>query len=163
MERVSVFFCLLLLVHSFFFFCLLLSFLMHFVTCILRKSVSLFLSLSTFQVINMGFLNEMWYKGLIQRILGCGDFFFPEKAKDLVIWLDFMSFQPFLLYEKLLEIICCFQFSIKGINNLGRVLYLLGGHYSFFFPGEKATLYNILVLLGALLQVGALSGGLNGL
>ena len=58
------------------FFYLLLSFLLHFVTCILRKSMSLFLSLSTFQVINMGFLNEMWYKSLIQRILGCGDFFF---------------------------------------------------------------------------------------
>ena len=57
------------------FFYLLLSFLLHFVTCILRKSMSLFLSLSTFQVINMGFLNEMWYKSLIQRILGCGDFF----------------------------------------------------------------------------------------
>ena len=57
---------------------------MYFVTYILRKSVSLFLSLSTFQVINMSFLNEMWYKGLIQRILGCGDFF-PEKAKDLVM------------------------------------------------------------------------------
>ena len=48
--------------------------------------MSLFLSLSTFQVINMGFLNEMWYKGLIQRIFGCGDFFFFfEKAKDLII------------------------------------------------------------------------------
>ena len=102
---------------------------------------------------------KVWSKGYLDVVI----FFFPEKAKDLVIWLDFMSFQPFLLYEKLLEIICCFQFSIKGINNLGRVLYLLGGHYSFFFPGEKATLYNILVLLGALLQVGALSGGLNGL
>ena len=78
------------------FFYLLLSFLLHFVTCILRKSMSLFLSLSTFQVINMGFLNEMWYKSLIQRILGCGDFFFSfEKAKDLVIWLHFMSFQFF--------------------------------------------------------------------
>ena len=148
MERVSVFFfflfsCLFLLVYSFFFFGLLLSFLLHFVTCILRKSVSLFLSLSTFQVINMGFLNEMWYKGLIQRILGCGDFFFPKKAKDLVIWLDFMSFQPFLLYEKLLEIICCFQFSIKGINNLGGVLYLLGGPYSFFFSRVRKRHYII--------------------
>ena len=81
MERVSIFFL-------FSFFCLLLSFLLHFVTFILRKLVSLFLS--TFQVINMGFLNEMWYKCLIQRILGCSDFlfyyyFFFLKAKDLVI------------------------------------------------------------------------------
>ena len=84
------FFCLFLLVYSFFFFfCLLLSFLLHFVTCILRKSVSLFLSLSTFQVINMGFLNEMWYKGLIQRILGCGDFFFLRKLK--IWWFDWIS------------------------------------------------------------------------
>ena len=53
-----------------------------------KISVSLSLSLSTFQVINMGFLNEMWYKCLIQKILGCGDFFFFfffDKAKDLVI------------------------------------------------------------------------------
>ena len=29
------------------------------------EKMSLFLSLSTFQVINMGFVNEMWYKCLI--------------------------------------------------------------------------------------------------
>ena len=89
MERVSVFFllyfflpfltCLFFLFSIFF-----LYFLLYFVTYILRKSVSLFLSLSTFQVINMSFLNGMWYKGLIQRTLGCGDFFL-EKAKDLVM------------------------------------------------------------------------------
>jgi len=69
-----------------------LSFFLHFVIfystfCYLyiEKSMSLFLSFSTFQVMNMGFLNEMWCKGLIQRILGCGDFFFPEKAKDLTM------------------------------------------------------------------------------
>ena len=44
----------------------------------------LFLPLSTFQVTNMGFINEMWYKSLTQRIFGCGDFFF-EKAKNLML------------------------------------------------------------------------------
>ena len=109
MERVSVFFFFLFSAFCYLsilsFFCLLLFFLLHFATCILRKLVSLFLSLSTFQVINMGFLNEMWYKGLIQKILGCGDFYF----------------------------------------------------YFLFFSDEKATLYNILILLGAL------GSGLNGL
>ena len=76
-------------------FYVLLSFLLHFDTCILRKSVSLFLSLFRFQVINKGFLNEMWYKGLIQGILRFFFFFSPEKAKDLMIWLNFMSFQIF--------------------------------------------------------------------
>jgi len=90
MERVSVFFLLSFFYISYLsilsFFCLLLYFLLHFVICILRKSVSPFLCLSTFQVINMSFLNKMWYKGLIQRILGCGDLFiFSEKAKDLVM------------------------------------------------------------------------------
>ena len=46
--------------------------------------MSLFLSLSTCQVIKMGFLNEMWYKNLIRMIFGCGDFF-SEKAKDLMM------------------------------------------------------------------------------
>ena len=70
----------------------------------------------------------------------------------------------FLLRKKRLEIICCSQFSIKVLNNLGRVLPLLGRpYYPFFFPDEKATLYNILLLLGALLQVGALGSGLNDL
>ena len=40
----------------------------------------------TFQVINMSFLNEMWYKGLIQRIFGCGDFFFFFWLRKLKIW-----------------------------------------------------------------------------
>ena len=109
MERVSIFFFFLFSAFCYLsilsFFCLLLFFLLHFATYILRKLVSLFLSLSTFQVINMGFLNEMWYKGLIQKILGCGDFYF----------------------------------------------------YFLFFSDEKATLYNILILLGAL------GSGLNGL
>ena len=61
-------------------FCILLSFLLHFDICILRKSVSLFLSLFRFQVINKGFLNEMWYKGLIQGILRCGFFFFSWES-----------------------------------------------------------------------------------
>ena len=93
MERVSFFFFFFLpsYLSILSFFCLLLYFLLHFVTCILRKSVSLFLSLSTFQVINMSFLNKMWYKCLIQRILGCSDFF-SAKVKDLVMWLDLMSF-----------------------------------------------------------------------
>ena len=108
MERVSIFFFFLFSAFCYLsilsFFCLLLFFLLHFATYIFRKLVSLFLSLSTFQVINMGFLNEMWYKGLIQKILGCGDFYF----------------------------------------------------YFLFFSDEKATLYNILVLLTALLQVGGL-------
>ena len=92
MERMSVFFLL-----SFFyisynlsilsFFCLLLYFLLHFVICILRKSVSPFLCLSTFQVINMSFHNEMWYKSLIQRILGCGDLFiYLFFLRKLKIW-----------------------------------------------------------------------------
>ena len=56
------------------------------------------LSLSTFQVINMGFLNEMWYKDLIQRILGCGDFFFSELK---IWWFDWTScpFSLFTLWE----------------------------------------------------------------
>ena len=90
MERVSVFF---------FFFPTFVLF-----SSALRKisvslSLPLYISLRkpTFQVINMGFLNEMRYKGLIQRIFGCGDFFFFfffEKVKDLMMQLDFMSFQP---------------------------------------------------------------------
>ena len=76
MERVSVIFLLS-------FFCLLLYFILHFVTCILRKSVSL--SLPLYISSNKhGFLNEMWYKGLMQRILGCSDFF-SKNAKDLVM------------------------------------------------------------------------------
>ena len=56
------------------FFCLLLYFLLHFVTCILRKSMSLFLCLSTFQVINMGFLNEkcgtkVWSRGYLDVVI----------------------------------------------------------------------------------------------
>ena len=38
----------------------------------------------------------------------------------------------FLLCEKWLKIICCSQFSIKSLNNLGRVLHLLDGLYPFF-------------------------------
>ena len=102
MERVNVFFllsffCLFLFVSSFFF-----SIFCNFFFCILllvywenQSSVSLFLSLFTFQVINMDFLNEMWDKGLIQGIFRClfFFFFFFEKAKDLVMGLAFMSFQ----------------------------------------------------------------------
>ena len=105
MERVSVSFFLFLFFPAFCylsilsFFYLLLSFLLHFVNCILRKSMSLFLSLSTFQVINMGFLNEMWYKGVIQRILGCSDFFFLRKLK--IWWFDWILcyFSCFALWE----------------------------------------------------------------
>ena len=84
-------------------------------------------------------------------------FFFSEKAKDLMMWLDKTDRNNLL-------------FSI--FNNLGGVLHFLGGPYhSFyflfllfhFFSNEKVILYNILLLLGALLQVGALGGGLNGL
>ena len=95
----------------------------------------------------MGFLNEMWYKNLIRMIFGCGDFF-SEKAKDLMMWLDETDTNNLL-------------FSI--FNNLGRVLHFLDEHYHFFFPDNKVILYNILLLLEALLQVGALGGSLNGL
>ena len=92
MERVSVFFlfsffCLLLPIYSFFF----LSFVIFSSAfCYLYiEKISVFLSLSTFQVINTVFLNEMWYKSLIQRILGCGDFFFLRKLK--ICWFDWTS------------------------------------------------------------------------
>ena len=55
----------------------------------------------------------------------------------------------FLFCEKQLEIIRCSQFLIKGLNNLGRVLHLLGRPFFFFFN-------NILVLLGAPLTSGGL-------
>ena len=97
-----------------------------------QSSVSLFLSLFTFQVINMGFLNEMWDKGLIQGIFRCRIFFFFffEKAKDLVMGLAFMSFQQ------------------TGLT------------FFYFFLDVKAILYNILLLLGASYKWGALGGGL---
>ena len=96
------------------FFCLLLSFLLHFVTCILRKLVSLFLLLSTFQVINMGFFNEMWYKGLIQRILGCGDFFFPPR-KLKIWWFDWPScpFRLFVLWEMVRNNLFLLNFQLR--------------------------------------------------
>ena len=75
-------------------------------------------------------------------------FFFFEKAKDLMMWLEKTDRNNLL-------------FSI--FNNLGRVLHFLDEHYHFFFPDNKVILYNILLLLEALLQVGALGGSLNGL
>ena len=113
----------------------------------IEENQSLFLSLSTFQVIKMGFLNEMWYKNLIRMIFGCG-YFFSEKAKDLMMWLDETDRNNLL-------------FSI--FNNLDGVLHFLDGPYHFFFQDDKVILYNILLLLGALLQVGALGSSLNGL
>ena len=103
MERVSVFFlfsffCLLLPIYSFFF----LSFVIFSSAfCYLYiEKISVFLSLSTFQVINTVFLNEMWYKGLIQKILGCGVFFFFLR-KLKIWWFDWIScyFSYFALWE----------------------------------------------------------------
>ena len=93
-----LFFCLLLPIYSFFF----LSFVIFSSAfCYLYiEKISVFLSLSTFQVINTVFLNEMWYKGLIQKILGCGVFFFFLR-KLKIWWFGWIScyFSYFALWE----------------------------------------------------------------
>ena len=97
-------------------FYVLLSFLLHFDTCILRKSVSLFLSLFRFQVINKGFLNEMWYKGLIQGILRCGFFFFFFLRKLKIWWFDWISchFSFFTLWETVRNNLFLLNFQLEA-------------------------------------------------
>ena len=89
------------------------------------------LSLSTFQVINMVFLmkcgTKVWCRGYLDVVI-----FFLRMLK---IWwcVGLNVILAFLPCEKWLEIICFSQFSIKGLNNLGGVLHLLGEPYFFCF------------------------------